>query len=93
MATGQELIEAAIAAASQRALDRIEEVRARREREQQQRAELAAARNAGLARRHAARLRRQREAADKQPAPESLSQYSPYAREAASTKEAPRGAH
>lgn len=58
-ATSRELIEQAIAATNRRALALVEQARQRRERERLQRAELAAARSRGVARRHAARLRQQ----------------------------------
>lgn len=55
--TGQELIEAALAAVEDRVQQQIEAARQRRERDRQQRQQLAAARNAGLGRRHAQKLR------------------------------------
>ncbi|MEV5611495.1 hypothetical protein [Streptomyces sp. NPDC052225] len=58
MATdGQELIAAALASAEDRVQQKIEAARKRRERDRQQREQRAAARTAGLSRRHAAKLR------------------------------------
>ncbi|WP_406360338.1 hypothetical protein OID55_11005 [Streptomyces sp. NBC_00715] len=56
-ATSRELIEQAIEATNRRALELVEEARQRRERDRQQRQQLATARTAGLGRRHADKLR------------------------------------
>ncbi|MFF3891801.1 hypothetical protein ACFYY3_01075 [Streptomyces sp. NPDC001812] len=58
-ASSAELIAAALASVEDRIQQQIEAARQRREREKKQRAELAAARKAGLARRHAQRLHQQ----------------------------------
>jgi regulator of protease activity HflC (stomatin/prohibitin superfamily) len=57
--TGQELIAAALASVDGRVQQQIEAARQRRERQAQQRAELNAARAAGIGRRNAAKLRHQ----------------------------------
>lgn len=55
--TGQELIQAALAAVEDRIQQQIEAARQRRERDRQRRAEFAAARRAGLGYRNAQKLR------------------------------------
>ncbi|MEU9183356.1 hypothetical protein AB0D14_02060 [Streptomyces sp. NPDC048484] len=55
--SGQQLIEAALAAVEDRVTAQIEQARQRRERDRQQRAQRLAARRAGLAKRHAQKLR------------------------------------
>lgn len=57
--TGQQLIEKALTSVEDRVQQQIQAARTRRDREREQRAQLAAARTAGLARRHATRLRNQ----------------------------------